>query len=232
MQSRQNQQDTQSRSMASVARSGHNFWSQQESHAVTSLAGQETVQRVGDEEEDMPAMGKFVSLEDNRTNQGYGIQSFTSNGFYQFKTNIIKDLGNASGGETSSKLIEKSSDGQNAWYRFKKDGDVIDSFSNNLFSGQGAGDNPVLVSVEIGQKADSEGKFGKEELGGKTRSVHFGLGDRDYGITKDFRKGKWTWHHQDDRYYMELVDMHVHGAFGHHGGYAGWQNDVDDDDEF
>ncbi len=59
MQSRQNQQDTQSRSMASVARSGHNFWSQQESHAVTSLAGQETVQRVGDEE-DMPAMGKFI----------------------------------------------------------------------------------------------------------------------------------------------------------------------------
>jgi hypothetical protein len=63
-----------------------------------------------------------------------------------------------------------------------------------------------------------------------SRPRHFGLGDRAIGNTTSDRKGKLTWHHQMEKYKMELVDMYVHGGFGHHGGYASWSEDDDDAD--
>lgn len=156
---------------------------------------------------------------------------FNSKRFFQLKTNIKEEKNDGKIDETQSKLIVKSTDGEKEWFKFKKADLVINSFANNIYNGVvDKGKNQVKCSVEIGAQAEKEGNFGKDKLGEKSRGIHFGLGDRATGINKDYRKGKWTWHHQDGKYYMELVDMHVHGAFGHHGGYAGWQNDTDSDD--
>jgi len=46
----------------------------------------------------------------------------------------------------------------------------------------------------------------------------FALADRAAGITASYRRGKWTWHHNQDCGLMQLVDMQIHAATGHTGG--------------
>lgn len=147
----------------------------------------------------------------------------------QAVTKVVNELDDATSTTTKSKEIETRT--QNTkWFKFAINGNVINSFSNNIYSGPGtAGSNPVSKQVEIGGQATTEGSE-KTDIPSWSRAKHFGLGDRATGIKASDRKGKWTWHHQNSPYYMELVDMYVHGGFGHHGGYANWDNDVDSDD--
>jgi hypothetical protein len=149
---------------------------------------------------------------------------------FQRKTDVKEEKDDATDGETKSKKIATPTQGEK-WFKFEKQGDFIDSFSDNIYSGViNKGADPVLNTVEIGAQADKEGNFSKDDLGYKSRPVHFGLGDRKIGINSSNRKGRLTWHHQKDQYYMELVDMYVHGGFGHYGGYAAWKDDIIDDD--
>lgn len=147
----------------------------------------------------------------------------------QAVTKVVDQLDDATSTSTKSKEIETPTQGKK-WFKFGINGNVINSFSNNIYSGSGTkGSNPVSTQVEIGAQAASEG-LTKTDIPSWSRAKHFGLGDRASGIKASDRKSKWTWHHQNSAYYMELVDMYVHGGFGHHGGYANWDNDVDSDD--
>ncbi|MFT4923990.1 MAG: hypothetical protein ACI8WB_000068 [Phenylobacterium sp.] len=162
-------------------------------------------------------------------NCGWVQTSFNApNAVIQEKTDIKQDSKDGNDTETSSKEIATPTQGTK-WFRFNKNGQSINSFSNNIYKGPNAGSNPVEAAVEIGAKADAEGNFGQGELGTKSRAIHFGLGDRIIGKDKGYRKGKLTWHHQDNHYHMQLVDMYVHGGFGHTGGYSGWQDDTSSD---
>ncbi len=150
-------------------------------------------------------------------------------GVFQKKTDVRGNLNDATDTETSSKKIATPTQGEK-WFRFKIAGNVINSFSDNIYpNSTDKGSNPVCASVEIGSQAESEG-YNKDDLGSWSRGVHFGFGDRKLKIHKDARKGKWTWHHQMGKYNMELVDMYVHGGFGHHGGYSNWNDEQDTDD--
>ncbi|MNU51657.1 hypothetical protein D3C71_406510 [compost metagenome] len=152
------------------------------------------------------------------------------NNAVQLKTDVRIDNGDGTDTETSSKKINTPNQGLK-WFRFSKSGNEIDSFSNNIYPlVPDKGDNPVTKSVEIGAQAEKEEAGSKEEIPNMSRAKHFGLGDRQAGITKESRKGKWTWHHQNGKYNMQLVDMFVHGGFGHTGGFSQWQEDDSDED--
>jgi len=139
-------------------------------------------------------------------------------------TAVTQDMGNAAGGLTSDKKIQTKNQGE-AWFRFKKDDLVIESFSDNKTTQTPKGNSPVDRSVELTEDA----VIGDEEIGNMTRAKHFGAGDRVGGITPAYRKGKWTWHHKQQPYEMELVDMAVHKSFGHHGGFSQWQEGAEDE---
>lgn len=157
------------------------------------------------------------------------VLSNLSAGIVQAKTDVKEDKGDATSTETASKKIATPTQGTK-WFRFNINGNVIDSFSNNIYPhSTDKGNNPVQTSVEIGARATKEG-IDPSTLGDMSRARHFGLGDRAIGKTTSDRKGKLTWHHQMGKYNMELVDMYVHGGFGHHGGYANWSEDDDDAD--
>lgn len=157
------------------------------------------------------------------------IAASLSAGVVQAKTDVKENKNDATSTETASKKIATPTQGTK-WFRFNINDNVIDSFSNNIYPhSTDKGSNPVQTSVEIGAQATKE-SIDPSLLGGMSRPRHFGLGDRAIGKSTSDRKGKLTWHHQMGRYNMELVDMYVHGGFGHHGGYANWSEDDDDAD--
>ena len=129
-------------------------------------------------------------------------------------------------GYTQDKKIQTKNVGE-AWFRFRKDGDKIDTFSKNETESSPKGENHVSKTIEISDDIDKT----KYNIGDLTRAVHFSAGDRLIGIDKNFRKGKWTWHHKQNPFKMELVDMAVHKSFGHHGGFSKWQEDLNDDSD-
>ncbi|HEX7644654.1 MAG TPA: HNH endonuclease [Burkholderiaceae bacterium] len=147
----------------------------------------------------------------------------------QLKTDVKEDKDDATAGkETSSKKIATPTQGTK-WFRFARgDGDVIESFANNLYKGADAGSNPVHATIDLSNNTKGVAKSAIPEL---SRAQHFALGDAMIGKSKDYRKGTYTWHHMTDAYKMELVDMYTHGGFYHYGGFSAWQEGVDDDDD-
>ncbi len=156
--------------------------------------------------------------------------NLSTTGILQAKTDVKENKTDAIPGETSSKKIATPTQGTK-WFRFKINDNVIDTFANNIYPHSAEkGSSPVHAAVEIGAQATIEEKD-PSTLGGMSRARHFGFGDRAMKqVGSGYRKGKLTWHHQMGKYNMELVDMYVHGGFGHHGGYASWSEDDDDID--
>lgn len=184
-------------------------------------------QHKGKEEE--PLQGKFAfSFPVQREQMPAAMLG--AEGVAQAKTDVKQDLKDGTDDETSSKLINTPTLGT-AWFRFKKEGDVIDSFADNIYSGPGPkGGTPVTTTVELGAAASKKG-IEKSDIPSMSRARHFSLGDEEAGITKDGdRKGKRTWHHKQATYEMELVDMYTHGGFFHYGGFSAWQEGIDDND--
>ncbi|MBS1635994.1 MAG: HNH endonuclease [Bacteroidetes bacterium] len=157
------------------------------------------------------------------------VQAVFSSAVIQQKTDVRENKEDGNSSETSSKKIQTPTQGLK-WFRFAKSGDAINSFSSNIYPGSiDKGTNPVRASVEIGAQAVKNG-LSKDDVPDMSRAKHFALGDEAASISKSSRKGTWTWHHQDAKYNMELVDMHVHGGFGHTGGFSKWQEDDNDED--
>ncbi|NOQ28162.1 MAG: hypothetical protein GQ564_22600 [Bacteroidales bacterium] len=124
---------------------------------------------------------------------------------------------------TQDKKVKTRNNGE-AWFRFPIDSTKIDTFSDNKTKTTPKGGSHVSKTIEISDDQNAN-QYDIETL---TRARHFGAGDRLIDIKKSDRKGKWTWHHKQNKYKMELVDMAVHRSFGHHGGFSAWQEDLDD----
>jgi hypothetical protein len=140
-------------------------------------------------------------------------------------TAVTEDKKNSTDKLTSDKKIETKNQGE-AWFRYAQASDwVIESFGDNKTTESPKGKAPVSKSIDL---ADSD--ISEEEIGELTRAKHFGAGDRLAGIEASDRKGKWTWHHKQDPYEMELVDMAVHKSFYHHGGFSKWKEDSEEED--
>ncbi len=150
-------------------------------------------------------------------------------GVLQAKTDVKENLDDATATKTSNKKINTPNYGE-GWYRFAKDGYVIDSFSSNITDQTPKGTNPVTDTVDIAAKAEEMDGVQPGDIAGKNRPAHFKWGDAQKGIDASHRTGKWTWHHKKDTYKMELVDMHAHGGFFHYGGFSGWRDNEEDDD--
>lgn len=123
----------------------------------------------------------------------------------------------------------KTRNSSEAWFRFSKDGLKIDTFATNITTSSPKGDSPVAHGKAF--DLDDDAKLQKYDIGSLSRAQHFAGGDRLAGSSASTRKGKWTWHHKQDPYYMELVDMAVHRSFYHHGGFSKWQEGADDDND-
>lgn len=121
----------------------------------------------------------------------------------------------------------KTRNSSEAWFRFPKDGNKIDTFQSNKTTSSPKGDSPVGKAIDL----DDDAKLHDYDIGSLSRAQHFAGGDRLAGIKASDRKAKWTWHHKQDPYYMELVDMAVHRSFYHHGGFSKWQEGADDDND-
>ena len=145
-------------------------------------------------------------------------------GVVQAKTDVRRNLDDATDDKTSNKLINTPTQGQK-WFRFAKSDKVINSFANNITDQTPKGGNPVKATVDL---KDSDEVGDKSTIPDMSRPVHFRLGDDLLNISASARTGKWTWHHKLDKYEMELVDMYTHGGFYHYGGFSQW--DMDDDD--
>lgn len=116
-----------------------------------------------------------------------------------------------------------------AYYQYDHDSQGnIDDFGNNRATKSPVGPNPVDTSswVDLENVSGSgEGTMlsGKEvEIIGASRSQHFSMADNLNDTGPSDRKGTYTWHHLTPKYQMVLVDMAVHGAFSHRGGYSLW----------
>ncbi|TXI41721.1 MAG: DUF4157 domain-containing protein [Nitrosomonas sp.] len=127
---------------------------------------------------------------------------------------------------TQDKKI-KTKNGSTSWFRFPKDGNKIDTFANNETKSTPKGAGHVGSTVNL----DDDAKINQYDIGWLTRPQHFAAGDRLAKIDQSYRKSKWTWHHKQGPYYMELVDMAVHKSFYHHGGFSKWQEGTDDDND-
>lgn len=147
-------------------------------------------------------------------------------GVIQTKTDVKENKEDATSDKTSNKKINTPTQGEK-WFRFKKDGDIINSFATNITDQTPKGASPVSTTVDVAAKAKEDG-VESSDIASKTRATHFKWGDAAIGIKKGDRTGKWTWHHKVDQYQMELVDMHAHGGFFHYGGFSQW--DLDDED--
>lgn len=121
----------------------------------------------------------------------------------------------------------KTRNSSEAWFRFPKDDNKIDTFKVNKTTSSPKGNSPVGKAVDL----DDDAKLHQYEIGDLSRAQHFAGGDRLAGITASDRKAKWTWHHKQAPYYMELVDMAVHRSFYHHGGFSKWKEGTDDDND-
>lgn len=121
----------------------------------------------------------------------------------------------------------KTRNSSEAWFRFPKDGDKIDTFKVNKTTSSPKGNSPVGAEIDL----DDDAKLNQYEIGDLSRAQHFAGGDRLAKITASDRKAKWTWHHKQAPYYMELVDMAVHRSFYHHGGFSKWKEGTDDDND-
>lgn len=143
-------------------------------------------------------------------------------GVLQAKTDVKVNLGDATDTKTSNKLINTPTQGEK-WFRFAKDANKINSFSNNITDQSPAGNNPVSVTIELADAVSDT-----STITSMSRPQHFQLGDQLINKSADYRTGTWTWHHKVDPYKMELVDMHAHGGFYHYGGFSQWDMDSGD----
>jgi hypothetical protein len=149
-------------------------------------------------------------------------------GVIQPKTKVLTDLKDREDDKTSNKKISTPNYGD-AWYRFARNGNAINSFATNITDQTPKGASPVSATVDIAAKAKSIDNVDPGNIADYNRQTHFKWGDAQNGTNADYRSGKWTWHHKVDAYKMELVDMHAHGGFFHHGGFSKW-TDLDSDD--
>jgi len=138
---------------------------------------------------------------------------------------VKEDKKNDTDALTSDKRIETKNLGE-AWFRFDRTDGVIDSFEENKTTQSPAGASPVNHSIDL---ADSE-KFEDKNIADLSRQQHFSAGDNLAGISASDRKSSRTWHHKQDEFEMELVDMAVHRSFGHKGGFSKWKEDSEDAD--
>lgn len=129
---------------------------------------------------------------------------------------------------TEEKLVNTKSYGT-AYYQYDHDSKGnIDDFSSNLATRTPVGPDPVDSTSWVDLESVSgagEGTMlsGKEvAIIGASRSQHFSMADNLNDSGPSDRKGSYTWHHLTPKYEMVLVDMAVHGAFGHKGGYSLW----------
>lgn len=172
-------------------------------------------------------LAEMINRSPQQTAQRQGItRAF---GVIQAKTDVKEDLGDRTGTLTSHKRIKTPNFGE-GWYRFAKNDKVIDSFATNLSTKTPKGSDPVSATVDIAAQASIDG-VEASDIPGKSRTTHFKWGDAENKTNADHRKGKWTWHHKAGAYKMELVDMHAHGGFYHHGGFSGWRDNDDDDSD-
>ncbi|MBI3714718.1 MAG: HNH endonuclease [Betaproteobacteria bacterium] len=130
---------------------------------------------------------------------------------------------------TDEKLIKTKNFGT-AYYQFDYDSaGNIDDFSNNRATTTPVGADPVDSSSHVNLDEGTGSGQGEMRSGNtvdivsSSRSRHFSIADRMVDGTPDDRKGTYTWHHLTPEYEMVLVDMAVHGGFGHKGGKSFWK---------
>jgi hypothetical protein len=145
-------------------------------------------------------------------------------------------------GLTSTKVVKQKS-GAIGLFRYRMNGDIIDSFINNNVADEsivrpdaykGVKRMEIVTAVQdhnlAAKYGDTEALSSAQVVGG-SRPVHFAHGDASHGIG---RENKYTWHHKSSLGKMELIDMNVHGAMWHYGGISGWGasvHTVDSDDD-
>lgn len=141
-------------------------------------------------------------------------------------------------GYTPTKVI-KTKNGKKGIFRYRKDGDIIDSFINNNIAVKK--DLPSehldadVIQIPVGRADhDLSGTYknnapglNSDVISNGTRAQHFAHGDKSHGIE---RKNTYTWHHLKSLGKMELIDMNVHGAMFHYGGVSEWKNMSHNDD--
>lgn len=158
------------------------------------------------------------------------------------KDAALWSAGDKKDGKTSTKII-KTKGGTKGIFRFPMSGNIIDTFIGKNEADESLKplehndaqkiDIPVAVaSHDLAAKYGDTEALSDSQITGKNRGVHFAHGDSSHG--KD-RANKYTWHHNNSKGKMELIDMNVHGAMWHYGGIASWEatrhdsGDTDDD---
>jgi hypothetical protein len=146
--------------------------------------------------------------------------------------------GNKTGGMTPLKLVKRKDTNAIERYRFKYDGNRIDSFAVNqaqpddgkgtkLSDGSDVSSYPIGSGYIVKDNVNLKGALSKEDIEGGDRNVHFAKANQISGVTDD---DKTTWHHMGEEGKLQLVDMNVHGDFWHYGGIAHWGETKAQDD--
>ena len=136
----------------------------------------------------------------------------------------------ASGGYTDAKKIETSTLGTD-WFQYKKN-DIPGHFEkNSILLGPNKDKTAKAIDPVRNKSVNlSTVKYGVGQalsgrnitIQGASRDLHFSVADKAIGIHSTDRKASCTWHHLTNRYFMDLIDMNVHKAFGHTGGFSNW----------